>query len=816
MKRIALPVLLVLGLVLPARAQQLLAWPVGATNSALRAFLPGMPMPLPFLPHPGPRPLPMPIPGPRPSPTLPPESSPVTMTGYHVEGTITDQVAELSYRIVFRNPTDRRLEGVLMVPLPADASLSGFSMMIGGKETKGELLEASQASSIYQSIVSRAIDPGLLELVGERMFRAKVFPIEPRGEIVATLKMTQTLAKSGGLVSLSVPMRSARFAQGEGGRASARIALKTTRPLRSILSSNADVRVIRDGERAASISYEESSTGPQDLALTFSMREDPLAAGVLAYRESGEDGTFLVTLSPKIAAEAKAAPKAVVFVVDRSGSMTEGGKMDQAKKALVWCVDRLNPQDRFGVVDFATDWNALEEGALLAATPENKARAKRYIERIEAAGGTNIEAGLDQGLKLLNMADGRAPMLFFMTDGVPTIGQTDPGALLRKVAQDNAALRARVFSFGVGSDVNTLLLDKLAEAGRGARDYVAPNEDIEAKVSSLYQKVSHPALTDVKLEWNGVEVDQVYPKPVPDIFYGGDLALYGRFRAGGKGTLVVTGKANGKPARFEFPVELPSETTRNAFLPRLWASQKIGHELDVIRLSGRPADPEVVAFIVKLAKKHGIVTPYTSFLVTEEGANLAATQVVARRRFDRLSISAIRSGFSGGAAEAQDDSRAFAAMRGAAAAAPASVMATLEKKALDGNKERGFASVATRTIGGKTFYQRAGTWVDADAETPEAASLRTIAVKALGAEYFDLLSKDPGLARYFALGSEVTVLRRGSIYKVSAKGSSTKSLSRDPAVTGPGGDGASSRRRRRRWPAHRPAAYTSKAGARPT
>jgi len=710
------------------------------------------------------------------------------MTGYHVTGTITDQVAELSYRIVFRNPTDRRLEGVLMVPLPADASLSGFSMIIAGKETKGELLEAAQAASIYQSIVSRAIDPGLLELIGERMFRAKVFPIEPRGEIVATLKMTQTLAKSGGLVSLSVPMRSARFTQGEGGKASARIDLKTTRPLRTIISSNAETRIVREGEHGALISYEEGASGPQDLALTFSMREDPLAAGVLAYRESGEDGAFLLTLSPKIEAEAKAAPKAVVFVVDRSGSMTEGGKMDQAKKALAWCVDRLNPQDRFGVVDFATDWNALEEGALLAATPENKARAKRYIERIEAAGGTNIEAGLDQGLKLLNTAAGITPMLFFLTDGVPTIGQTDPGALLRKAAQDNAALRARVFSFGVGSDVNTLLLDKLAEAGRGARDYVAPNEDIEAKVSSLYQKVSRPALTDVKVEWRGVEVDQVYPRPVPDLFHGGELALYGRFRAGGKGTVVVTGKANGKPARFEFPVDLPAESSRNAFLPRLWAAQKIGHELDLIRLSGRPADPEVVASIVKLAKKHGIVTPYTSFLVTEEGTDLGAMQNQARRRFNGLSVSAARSGFSGGAtaaAEAQADSLAFSAMK----SAPSSVAAVrgsggkagslggastmmldeFEKKAREENRAKGLSSVETRTLGGKTFYRRGGTWVDADAEAPEAASRKTVAVTARGAEYFELLTKDPGLARYFALGSEVTVLHRGIVYKVSAK-----------------------------------------------
>jgi len=781
MKRNALSALLVLGLAAPAPAQQLLAWPIGAAGAAMRVFLPGMPMPRPVFPGPGPRPMPMP--GPRPAPVLPVEASPVTMTGYHVEGTITDQVAELSYRIVFRNPTDRRLEGVLMVPLPADALLSGFSMVIGGKETKGELLEAAQAASIYQSIVSRAIDPGLLELVGERMFRAKVFPIEPRGEIVATLKMTQTLAKSGGLVTLSVPMRSARFTQGEGGRASARIAVKTTRPLRTILSSNADTRIVRDGEHGAAISYEEGSAGPQDLALTFSMREDPLAAGVLAYRESGEDGTFLLTLSPKLELEAKAEPKAVVFVVDRSGSMMEGGKMDQARKALTWCVDRLNPQDRFGVVDFATDWNALEDGALLAATPENKARAKRYIERIEAAGGTNIEAGLDQGLKLLNTAGGATPMLFFMTDGVPTIGQTDPGALLRKAAQDNASLRARVFSFGVGSDVNTLLLDKLAEAGRGARDYVAPNEDIEAKVSSLYQKVSRPALTDVKLEWKGVEVDQVFPKPIPDLFHGAELALYGRFRAGGKGTVVVTGRANGKPARFEYPVDLPAENSRNAFLPRLWASRKIGHELDLIRLSGRPADAEVVSSIVRLAKKHGIVTPYTSFLVTEEGTDLRRAENEGRRRFDALSMNAARSGFSGGAgaaAEAQADSMTFremsapssvAAVRGAKAGAfsPSMMLDKLEKKARDENRGKGYASVATRTIGGKTFYDRGGTWVDADAETPEASSLKTVPVAARSEAYFALLSKDPGLARYLALGSEVTVLHRGVVYKVTAK-----------------------------------------------
>lgn len=769
----------------PASAQQLLAWPIGAA-SALFRFLPGQPIPQPFLPPHPPIPTPMPVPTPR-VPTLPPEAVPVTMTGYRVTGTVTDTAAELNYRIVFRNPGDRRLEGVLMVPLPADASLSGFSMVIGGKETKGELLEATQAASIYQSIVSRAIDPGLLELVGERMFRARVFPIEPHGEVVATLKLTQSLPKSGGLVSLAVPMRSARFARGEGGRASARIVLNTTRPLRTILSPNPDVKIEREGERGAVVSYEEGAAGPQDLALTFSMREDPLAAGVLAYRESGEDGTFLLTLSPRLENDpAKASAKAVVFVVDRSGSMNEGGKMDQARKALAWCVDRLNPQDRFGIVDFATDWSALEENALLAATPENKARAKRYIERMDAAGGTNIEAGLDQGLKLLDGAKGAVPMLFFMTDGVPTIGQTDPSALLRKAAAANSSLHARVFSFGVGSDVNTLLLDKLADAGRGARDYVAPNEDIEAKLSSLYQKVSRPALTDVKIEWKGVDVEQVYPRPVPDLFHGGELALYGRFRGAGKGTLVVTGTAAGKPARFEFPVELPAENAKNEFLPRLWATQKIAHELDAIRMSGRPADPEVVTSIVRLAKKHGIVTPYTSYLVTEEGTDLRRVENETRRRFEVMQAAAAGSGFGGavGAREAQMDSLDMAAMRAPAASPVAAVRGSMAKsdgkreddafsalsrmkaKAVSELKDKGQAVVDTRTIGDKTFYRRGGTWIDADAETPEASSARSVTVTARSAEYFALLSKEPSLARWFSLGNDVTVLHKGTVYKV--------------------------------------------------
>lgn len=795
MNRTTLATVLTLGLAVPAPAQQLLAWPLEAVG-AFRMFLPGRPLPMPL--PPGPRPLPPgPVPGPRPTPVpapapvLPPDAAPVTLAGYRVEGTVTDQVAELTYRITFHNPTNRRLEGVLMVPLPADAVLSGFSMTMGGKDVKGELLEATQAASIYQAIVSRAIDPGLLELVGERMFRARVFPIEPNGDIVATLKLTQALPKSGGLVSLRVPLSSARFASAERGKASARIVLNTTRPLRTVFSPVEGVSVTRNGDRGATLTYEEGTSGLQDLSLLFSMREDPLSAGLLAFREPGEDGTFMLTLSPKVEDDAsKAAPKDVVFVVDRSGSMQEGGKMDQARKALQYCVSRLNAQDRFGIVDFATDFNALDEG-LLAATPDNKARAKRYIERLEASGGTNIEAGLTEGLKLLPRAEGRVPMVFFLTDGVPTVGLTDVGALLKKASESNAALRARLFSFGVGSDVNTLLLDKLAEGGRGARDYVAPAEDIEVKVGALYQKIARPVLTDVKVEWNGLEVHDALPRPVPDLFSGSELTLYGRYKAAGKGTLVVTGRAGGKPARFEFPVELPKEDSKHAFVPRLWATQKIARELDLIRLSGRPADPEVVASIIKLAKKHGIVTPYTSFLVTEEGTDLGRMAEESRRRFDGMALNAATSGFSGGGAagRAQADSMMFARMGASAPASAPAVSAVrgmaakssgesfgflrdkaealreMEKDARDEAKAGGKTLVATRSVGGKTFYRRGDVWTDGDAEG--AKGPREVRVKTRGADYFALLVGEPGLAKFLALGDSVTVLWNGVVYIVA-------------------------------------------------
>ncbi len=780
----------------PAQAYQLIAWPV-ASASPMRSLLPGTPLPppiriLPFPPRPTPRPpLPHPRPIPRPIPTPAPETTPMKLSGFRVTGDITDRVADLTYSITFHNPTPRRLEGVLLIPIPSRTVLSRLEMTVAGKKMKGELLEADKAGSIYEKIVRSMRDPALLELVGERLLRARVFPIEPHGDIDVTIAMTQILPKSGELYSLSIPLKSARLMGAVTGKVGVKIRLKSAKPLRTLYSPIPEVLIKRE-KKGALISYEADAARAEDVNIFYSLAEGPLSAGLLTFKEDGEDGFFLLSLTPRAQSPSQdAMPKDLVFIVDRSGSMDEGGKMEQARQALSFCLKRLGEKDRFGIVDFATGFNSFAS-VLRTASENEKKKALRYVSRLEAGGGTNIESALEEGLRLLTTTAGprdssRIPMVFFLTDGLPTVGETRIPNLLRLAAQKNDRTRARLFAFGVGSNVNTLFLDKLSSAHRGTRDYVAPGENIEHKVSSLYGKIAKPALSDVTLDWSGVETVQVYPKPT-DLFHGSEMVLLGRFVKGGKGRLRVSGNSVGRKARFDFPLDFPKKSGGHDFLPRLWAHLKVSAELDAIRLSGKE-DPEVVKSIVTIAKRYGIVTPYTSYLITEEGAATQTANREAMRRVRVMRANAVQSGFSGGvvrAKKAQAASKFLGAGSAMAYSAPSfgpphgsdtyaympsfagamsSGLRQAEDEAVSELKAQGKRTVEKRTIAGKTFYMRSGTWVDAEAELA-ANSGRKIEIEFLSPEYFELLKRHPGLSKYLALGKNMTIAYKGRVYRI--------------------------------------------------
>ncbi|MFP4056244.1 MAG: VIT domain-containing protein [Candidatus Brocadiia bacterium] len=668
---------------------------------------------------------------------------------------IRGPVAEVSVDAVFYNPNPYVMEGTYFFPLAAQAAVDDFQMNINGRMVKGELLDSDKARGIYEDIVRKMKDPGLLEFVGTKMLKCRVYPMNPRSETRVKLTYTVALEAEGGLYAFTYPLRSARPEAGKIGTCALRVRVEQPRGIKTVYCPSHEVDVVRDGEQAATLGFEKSGLLPErDFKLYFGVSEKDIGVGVLTHKPSGEDGYFLLTVSPKVeVSAAEVESKSIVFVMDTSGSMA-GEKIRQAKGALRYCVRSLKAKDRFGLVAFSTEPRAFRE-ELAAATEENVAAAVEFIEGLEARGGTAIDAALGMALKTVEGAKG-LPMVVFLTDGLPTIGETSVAGILKNAAEANAA-KARLFVFGVGYDVNTKLLDQLAEDNGGTPDYVTPKEDIEVKVSSFYQKVSSPVLSDVELSIPGLATHDVYPKAMPDLFRGMQLMVLGRFEGGGHKAVKLTGTVGGAKREFVYEARF-AETASHGFLPRLWATRKVAYLLDEIRLHGK--SDELVDEVVRLGKRYGIMTPYTSFLVVEdaERPQLAARMRGAAGRFDRAEKGA------GAVHRAMDLRRAKEeATAKPKPNAPAAVgFAGDEAEAL-----REVAAERIVTIAEKTFYRKPdGLLVDSDYDE-EKHKDQLVEVEAFSQAYFDLVKAHPDIGRYLAEGKPMVLVFEGEVYKIT-------------------------------------------------
>ncbi|MGH9834975.1 MAG: VIT and vWA domain-containing protein, partial [Blastocatellia bacterium] len=596
----------------------------------------------------------IPRPCPRPEFRCPPPPEipqrPLKVKSIRFSTKITDQVAVTRVEQVFENDTPYLLEGVYFFPLPDNVSITEFAMWDGDKRLVGEARSRDEARRIYNEIVRSRRDPALLEYAGKNLFQASVFPIQPHSDKKIELTYSQVLRNENGTVAYRYPLGTGWQANGFWvppprpiplpmprreiepqtpqprpgapmvAQISAVVEISSRVAIKAIYSPSHEIDVKRDGERKARLSFESRAAANTDFQLFYTLSDQDFGLSLLTHREPGKDGYFLLLVSPKAELnEREVVAKDVVFVLDTSGSMAEDGKMDKAKAALRFGVNSLGSRDRFNIVSFAGEEHLMSE-RIVAADEAGKNQAREFIERMRATGGTNINEALVAAFKQLQSGE-RPQMIVLITDGQPTVGETQANRILANAKQANKT-SARLFTFGVGYDVNTLLLDGLANENRGTVGYIEPKEDIEIKVSNFFSQVNHPVLSDVKIDWGGVETDLVYPRATPDIFHGSQLVLIGRYRptasANRSRRLTLNGAVNNRERRFVYDdLQFPEKQSDNEFLPHLWAMRRVGHLLDQIRLNGE--SKELRDEIVELGTRFGIVTPYTSYLVLEPG-----------------------------------------------------------------------------------------------------------------------------------------------------------------------------------------------------
>ncbi|MFH1230329.1 MAG: VIT and VWA domain-containing protein, partial [Planctomycetota bacterium] len=537
---------------------------------------------------------------------------------------IEDYVAMVTVDEIFHNPNHRQLEGTFILPILPEASVQNLSLWINGTESKGELLDRDKALQYYQEIVRQRIDPALLEYAGYGLLKLRVFPIpafnqdlgQGPGNVRIKYAYTYRLPNDNGLCVFRHPWGTNKFSEEAIDSAVIKASIKSCIPIKTVYSPTyPNIDIVRKDDRNVSISFEQNKMKPdKDFLLYYSLSEKQFGINLMTYKKPNTDGFFMMMLSPKYEMkDNEIVKKDVVFVLDTSGSMLENGKIEQAKKSLNFCINSLRNSDRFNLVTFSGDVRQFKD-SLQDATSATRAEAVKWVADIEARGGTNINDALQAVLGTVEPNSKRPFMIIFLTDGIPTIGEQNPQQILKNVAAKNTS-NIRIFTFGVGFDVNTHLLDKLAEANRGAREYITPGEDIEVKVSNFYDKIAYPVLSDVKVEVSGIEIYDRYPKNLTDIFRGSQLVIMGRYKGDGQKLITLTGMVNGASSKFEYEATFGNSETAD-FIPRIWATTKIGYLMDEIRLRGE--NKEVKDEIIKLAKEYGILTPYTSWLVVED------------------------------------------------------------------------------------------------------------------------------------------------------------------------------------------------------
>lgn len=728
---------------------------------------------------------------------------PVSVQSYsikelNVDAKIKDQIAEVNLTQIFTNTGSVQMEVSFVFPLPYDGAIDQMVLLVDGKEYPAKLQDASAARKTYEEIVRKNRDPALLEWLGNGLFQSSVFPVPAGASRTITIRYSQLLRKEGGVCDFLFPLSTAKYTSKPVEKLSISLQLETSEELKNVYSPTHEIKLSRPDAKHASATFEASNTVPfSDFRLLFDSGEGELSTRILSYRpEEKEDGFFLLLASPKIVAkEEKPLPKTVVLVLDRSGSMS-GEKIVQARDAMKFVLERLNPEDTFNIVTY-NDRVEVFQPEIVAYDSENRNLGLSYCEAIRASGGTNIGDALKVSLGMLQDSKQPSYVLFF-TDGCPTTGERNE-MKLAEIAKESNKVKARIFSFGVGFDVNSRLLDRISRDNRGETEFVLPNENIEERVAWLYNRIGSPILTDVNFtiatSGGSYGTNQVYPSGSFDLFAGQQLVILGRYSKPGEAEVQVKGKIGENEHLYKFDGNFVEKSNDQSygFIERLWAMRRIGEILDQIDLKGK--NQELVDELIRLSTKHGILTPYTAFLADESTVLTARSENFRSldRNLDALQASSGSSGVMqrGGKMElqksanlAESGSRRFSGAlptesadtsRGSAGfPAQAGIRPRVAQGGMGaGSGMGGGRSMAAvpaqgqvQSINNRAFFQKGDTWIDSTLTAEQQNAENVITVKQFSDEYFKLIDQHgKELAQYLVFDESVLVNFNGQAYR---------------------------------------------------
>ena len=691
----------------------------------------------------------------------------VRLIGMHADLLVQGPVMKVRQELVLENAAMTEQGFDLVFPLGRGASITGLTLEVDAVPLEGALLSADEARRHFQTTLRVDGDPALLEHYGEALFRARIHPIPPQQERTLVLSYERMMEREGDLHLLHLPLTAFRRVAGPiaftvDGE------LVTEQPVSTLYSPTHAIE--RDPDSA---SYEATRTlththfrvestaelGETDFLAYYQPRSSgsPFEVTVLSERQHNEDGTFLALVQGFPTELEEPDPKNVVFVVDRSGSMKEK-KITQAKAALDYLIHQLRPEDRFNIVSYAAETTSFAE-TLQVPTHDVIERASAYIDAIVADGGTAIEAALRASLAQFT-DDSVLGQIVFLTDGLPTNGETDERRLCAIVRENNPH-EVRIVAFGLGFDVNGALLDRLATQNHGMSEYVLPDQAIDEKVPSFYERMHAPLLLNANLAITGAEIYDVFPREVGDLYAGHELMLVGRYTESVPIQLTLSGQRGyaREEHTFGFDLARPARTGHADTIGRLWAARKIGYLIDEIRLDptlelvdpGQQQDDPRIAEIVRLGTRYGVLTEYTSFLAGEGTDLYAFADNVKRCTAEVAERASVVAGAHG---VAQACNTKMLQRSGQVAKGNTWVDASGQQVTIEG----------VSCTNGKTFFRRGDTWLDASLVTAEADET----VELFSDEFFALLDRNPWLGGCVARTGDLLVEVEGKNVRIQA------------------------------------------------